>query len=158
MPLVNLNPTDLIAFRAETEYSARLTLIGHMLDDNITEAVDLEIVRWLLDTLVAERKAHRKCRDSLRGAVIHTNTADERWREALDAKRNLQQEIDRLNEERPTAPVVIHQAKVIARMSDCIREANEQIEAGDSSDDVVIRLDQWQCNYPDLIEAAKHDA
>lgn len=165
MPLVNLNPTDLIAFRAETEYSARLALIGHMLDDNITEAVDLEIVRWLLDTLIAERREHRKCRDALRGANIHASAANERCAAAVEAKRNLQQELDQLKEERPTAPVVIHQAKLIGRLANAVTAVSQETAhyAGCNSIDpdfidLCETISAWREKHKDIIEAAKHDA
>lgn len=157
MPLVHLNQTDLHAFLAETELSARRELIANLLNDPNTEAFAPEVVSWLLNCLTASKRNYQRLeqerRDQKTAWLLQSA-------ELYKQIGELEKKLDAAEKNNP-AFTVISNARVIARMSDAI---GELVRGADTDmmleDDSAFRnlFDQWTRNYPDIIEAAKNDA
>lgn len=133
---------------AMTPKGEELTLIRHLLKDTHTEAFSPTVVRWLLselDGMTANYQAERiRCR-SLQ-------------EDLADAQHRLQYASAAM----PKSKAIVKQARMIARLADCITDVNQAINHAcdhsntdaDASEDLNLALSAWQEKYKDTIEAA----
>ena len=126
----------------------QLTLIRHLLRDTHTEAFSPTVVRWLvneLDNLAALRQEER----------IRANSLID---QLADAQRRLQYASATM----PKSKAIVKQARMIARLADCITDVNQAINHAcdhsntdsDASEDLNRALSAWQEQHKDTIEAA----
>lgn len=115
--------------------SEKEALIKRLLADPQTTSFAPSIVAWLLKELESARYFNGR---------------------ALTDIADLRSQLAAVNPVMPKSKAIVKQAKMIARLAECIREVDQAVEYAESPDDAISRLSQWQRNYPDLIEAA-HD-
>lgn len=118
--------------------SEKEALIKRLLADPQTTSFAPSIVAWLLKELESARYFNGR---------------------ALTDIADLRNQLAAVNPVMPKSKAIVKQAKMIARLAECVAEVDRVIQqytpGSDIEADLTNALRGWQRNYPDLIEAAR---
>jgi len=132
---INAAATDAQAFGLTAAFN-RGEFIRGLLADPRTQVFDRRVVAWLL----------MNC-DNLKAEV----------RECQDKVANLEQQLSAAPNGMPKSKALVKQAKMIARLAECIAAVERLHREADYPDAIVNGLADWASEYETVIEAARDE-